>query len=428
MALLVLAASIPGALWAYRERQPHRDHSRFVDPDPLRTATEATDERWLGRALTATELALADDPDNLDLIRLRMRHVFRLAAVVIHEQHLQEIVRGQAQLYLLHQGELDPDGSFLQQLLREYVDIRLALPLPSDFYARLGTAVHLVGRNDERAKQSMWEVVNMGPLYTELLQFARRYHPPYSGMQPYIEHYLNHAKLAARVQAGATLLEYNGIYGDGAELLAKHRSRIREDCKTAMAGLYDPDANDDMRLARDAALLSLAMLGEPEDRKLLSRITEKRGPPPAHAQVLQVARLWAGLIPLRRLALTDVYFKVLSRRAKELYFRAATHNFARTDDPVKRMEWLSILTAGLRFPEDPSVRVYAMHVLTALSAEHRDVARELAGASDALALFAAALLPWEEALPLLLPQLGVPSEHHTGLIAAKLLKPASGDE
>ena len=268
----------------------------------------------------------------------------------------------------------------------------------------------------------------MGPLYTELLQFARRYHPPYSGMQEYIEHYLNHTKLAARLQAGATLLEYNGIYGAGAELLAKHRSRIREDCKTAMVGLYDPNASDDMRRARDAALLSLAMLGEPQDGKLLLSITEKRGIPPAHAEVLRIARLWAGLIPLRRLALTDVYFKSFGRRAKELYFRAAAHNFARTEDPVKRMEWLSILTAGLRFPEDPSVRVYAMHALTALSAEHRDVARQLSDAADELALFAAALLPWEEALPLLLPQLGVPSEHHSGMIAAKLLKPASGDE
>ena len=299
------------------------------------------------------------------------------------------------------------------------------LPLPMDFYARIGTAVYLAGKSDERAKKAIWEIIAMGPLYTEMLQFARRYHPPYAGMEEYIAHYLTHGKLAARLQAGATLLEYNGVYGEGAELLGKHRSRIREDCKAAMAGLYDPNASDDMRMARDAALLSLAMLGEPEDSKLLLRITDI---PPAHAEVLRVARLWAGLTPLRRMALTDVLFKTLGRRAKELYFRAAAHNYVRSDDPAKRTEWLSILIAGLRFPDDPAVRVYALHTLRALSTEHRNVARELSGAADELALFAAAMLPWEEALPLLLPEMGVPSEHHTGMIVAKLLKPAGGEE
>jgi len=245
LGLLVLAASIPGALWAYGERQPHRDHSRFVDPDPLQAATEAAENGWLGRALAASELALAEDPENPDRLRMRIRNVFRLAAVVVREQHLKEVVTGQAQLYLLRRNELDPDGSFLQQVLREYADIRLALPLPMDFYARIGTAVYLAGKGDERAKKAIWEISGMGPLYTEMLQFARRYHPPYAGMEEHIAHYLKHGKLAARLQAGATLLEYNGVYGEGAELLGKHRSRIREDCKTAMAGLYEPNRRGD---------------------------------------------------------------------------------------------------------------------------------------------------------------------------------------
>ena len=176
LGLLVLAASIPGALWAYGERQPHRDHSRFVDPDPLQAATEAAENGWLGRALAASELALAEDPENPDRLRMRIRNVFRLAAVVVREQHLKEVVTVQAQLYLLRRNELDPDGSFLQQVLREYADIRLALPLPMDFYARIGTAVYLAGKGDERAKKAIWEISGMGPLYTEMLQFARRYY------------------------------------------------------------------------------------------------------------------------------------------------------------------------------------------------------------------------------------------------------------
>ncbi|MFQ5843780.1 MAG: hypothetical protein ACE5JG_02205 [Planctomycetota bacterium] len=424
LGVAALGISVPGALWAHAARRP--DPDRFFESDPRQRADRGERERWWGAALSGSEQATADDPTDGEMLRRRFRNTLRVAALAVKEAGLSVLLAENVEIYLARREAIDPDGRLLEEALHEFVNLRLELPLPHFFYARVGVAVYLAGRGDPRGTRVMWECVSQGPLYGELFRFARRYHPPFPALREFVVHYLEQGNLDARIQAAGTLLEYHGIYGEGADLLERYRPMIRADCKEALIRLYRPTQNLEVRDAGGVALFNLALLGGDEDRELLRTLPAGRGEPPQHVTAFRVARFACGLTPLRRMGLTSARFKLLDADGKEAYCRAAAHNYVRATDPAEKARWRRLVEAALKYPDDDAVRIYAMHTLLRHSPAHAGLAREMAAARSVESIFAAVRLDPGEALPHLLPKLALPNEALSGMIAVHLLKRLPG--
>jgi hypothetical protein len=431
LSLALLGTSVWLAPRVRASRPPGPPDSHFYDTDPRERIRRAEAKGMLGAQLVGWEELTTKDPEDMEALRGRIRVAMRLGAVAISQPGIDEVIRAQVTDYLRHRARLDPSGDFLQEVLGEWVRLRLDHPY---WHAQAAVAIYLAGRNDPRGPAKFAEYWSKAKFYGEFFRYSRRYHPPFNAVRPVIEHYLEGGNLSGRVQAGTTLLDYYWLFGEGKDLLDHYRKDIRDALFEAVTPV--PSEFDDAEIGNRSAvaILGLAMLRDPDATEKLSRIRELDAP--AYIGTLRIARIWAGLEAFSWVRIGSEKWKLLESDSREYYFRAAAHNYAwlkrdpaprdeaeRSARRVREQELLLLLEDALRSPDDYT-RVLGLQTLVALSEEHaRTLPARIVQGGGLDAIFATLMLPPEiDRVPALLPALALPFPNYAALAAVSLLR------
>ena len=420
LGLLILALT---AILALRLR----DHLswRAVDEtlfetDPHARAEWAEKEGILGSALSGYEELVRLDPSDLDAQRSRFATLVRLngatyAALQLAEaKALIEMLAESIKTYLEHREALDPDGSFLQGLLDEWAESRLANP---GFHVQASAALYLAGQGDQRGLERLRYFAREGPFYTELLRYAIRYHPPFRAIEPMLAHYLDEGPLNARVLAGSTLLEYHTLFGEGAELLARYRPVIRECFYKSVREVDHKLAAGEDSLRVSESIFGLARLGGPEERRVLSAM---RGVDyPRQLIEVRIARLWIGADPIEKYLPDSDYFDDLDGVQQIQYYHQVANRFVTLEEGETKEIYLDLLKSAL-ISSAPVLRSYAIKVMARHAPDELDLKR-IADGGGTDALTAANLLDGDR-VPYLLPGITSPEPNLSALAAISLLE------
>ncbi|MHC4547260.1 MAG: hypothetical protein ACYTEZ_00665 [Planctomycetota bacterium] len=428
LTVLGLCASAYLAPAYQRERPGSLPRVEFVD-EPAERAARGERERALGVALAGYEDLSAEDPADLEALRARIRVGLLIGAVALGQPGLHELVRVQTDAYLARRAELDPDGSFIRGVLEEWVEQRLHFDWThrQGFYARVSTAIFLAARDDPRGHDMLMTLVKKGEFYTEFFPYARRLHPGWPAVAPLVRHYLEQGGLAARVEAGVTLLDYKILFGTGQDLWERFgediRAAVREMRHRVRTLRQDPETRGSGETAI-LGLLMLAALGFPEEGKAVERATRR-----AYLQhadlVFHVGHIWTGR---RMFVPQSPEYKRLDPTAQTYYYRAVAHRAALltrglapgTDEELD--DCLRLLVAGFDGPYS-GIRSLSLQVLAALVPEKRpELIRRAIDERNILSITAAALADrLDDPLAVLLPPLQSPEPDYSALAAVTLL-------
>lgn len=398
--------------------------TRFFDPDPRIRVALGEKEGMLGVQLLAWEDRWNAHPGDLEALRGRFRLGLKIGAVALSQPRIQELVMEEVRDYLKYRAELDPDGALLQEVLADWIALRLDHPY---FHASASVAIYLAARGDQRGFDKILQFTRTGRFYGEFFRYARRFHPPWEVTGFVIRHYLEQGDLNGRVQAGATLLEYNGLFGLGEDLLRQYLALIRDALHEAAANLEADPADAEVLSRGEACLIGLALLDGPEERAILERLREEDVP--RYVTTLRMVRVWVGLEPWEKYAVGSERWQLMDEGGRELYFAGAAHAYARLAksqrpiDAARREEMLGILLDGLKAPAEYS-RIQALQALVALSPEHRQsLPRRIAQGGGVESFFAALMLGEDvDKVPFLLPALTLTVPHYPALAAVYLSK------
>jgi hypothetical protein len=211
LSVLLLLASIPLAWRHYTDRVGVLDTAMLAVADPRERALLGAKNGWLGVAYSGWEQRAEAHPDDLEAVRERIRYGLHIGAVGVGQPGIGDLVKGQTEVYLARRAELDPDGTHLQSFLNDWVNVRLSFPRDSQqgFYTRTSVAIFLAARGDERGAAWLAQLPSEGPAWTQFLPYVRMVHPGWAAVRPLVATYLEDASIAARVEAGYTLLQYN---------------------------------------------------------------------------------------------------------------------------------------------------------------------------------------------------------------------------
>ena len=406
------------------------DEDLFWDEDPARRAARGEKEGALGVTLSGYE-DLYDATRDLEALRNRIRTGMLIGAVAMGQEGLEALVIAQTKSYLQHRKELDPDGSFLQEVLERWVHERVNFDWKTQrgFYARTSTAMFLAARGDPIGSDMLRKLVQQGRFYTEYLPFARVRHPGWLGVEPVVRMYLEKDDLGGRVEAGATLLDYYILFGEGGDLWEQYRENIRsafaELRRRVLAFARDPVTIGSGATAM-IGIAMIGMLGFEKERKIIARDR-----PTMYAgltDIVKVARIWIGVDGFDKYEQTSLAFRDLETRAKEQYYSAAAHRLAAMhrgliEGTEEEREKLSDLLEAA-FDETSNVtRALALQTLVSLKAERAPVLlrRALVG-RGAFAIDAAALADGlEDPVAIFLPALRTPEPDYAALAAVSLL-------
>lgn len=404
----------------------------FFERDPVARIARAEREGPLGALFVGYEERCREQPDDMAALAGRIRTGLKLGAAVLNDGSVGEMVHRQVEDYLRFRSRLDPDGKLLQEILSEWLGIRLEHRY---WHAQVSAAIYLAARGDPRGFRKFEEYEKRGKFYGEFFRYTRRFHPAFRAARPVIEHYLELGELNGRVQAGTALLDYHTLFGEGADLLGKYGAEIRDAIFEATSPVPSQFTDGENRDRTEAAILGLAMLHDPAATAKLRTIEDMDAP--QYIGALRMARVWAGIEPFDSYRIGSETWIQLDQGAQEYYFRAAAHNYAwsrRAPPPADEAEkarradfersLLPILEDGLRHPSD-ATRVLCMQTLLANSAEHREAlpARLLSGgAGFEIILAVDALPPDVDRVPILLPAIALAYPNYSAFAAANLLE------
>lgn len=428
-AVAALLASAYLAPRHHARREPALPTDRFVSKDPLAMVRDGEADRALGVAMAGYEDRLRDHPEDLDALRGRIRTGFLIASVGVSQPQLEATVQAQIEAYLQNRSKIDPDGSFLRGVLEGWIAGRLELPSdkPAGFYAGTAAAIFTAARGDPKAVETLFDRARRGPFYTLFFPFARRDHPAWPAVEPLVVHYLEHGDLPARVEAGVTLLDYNGLFDVGGDLVDRFlpviRSSIRE-MRERVRTFVDEGSSE----AGRAAILGMALLANRGEADEMRRLTEAKDERELKfyapfADTARIARLCVGLDDFASLGPLTVRFKDLDPFDQELYYVAAAHRATRLcRDGGSAPELLDLIEAAFD-GNVPSARVSAIQVLLRLAPERGDalVARAI-DAHAAISIHAGALADYlDDPVALFLPAMGSSMPDLAAIAAASLV-------
>jgi len=435
--LTVLAATaLLGSAFLASRHYARREESvpidRFITKDPAARVREGEAAKELGVAMAGYEELLKNHPEDADALRGRIRTAYRLGAVGLGQPRLPEFVYSLAQDYLANRQRIDPDGKFLQEMVRQWVEGRLQLDWKKQvgFYARASAAIFTAARGDPRGLDAVLEFTRQGAFYLEFFPFARRYHPAWPVVEPLVTLYLQQDDLGGRVEAGVTLLDYADLFGVGGDLVERFLPVIRDsvrEMRERVRVFSDDGASDSGRMAI-VGMAFLANRGDEEEMRLLNESRNERelARYAPHADAVRIARLWVGLDPFSTMGPLTVRFKDLDPMDQEIYYLAVAHRAAHllrhggpSAEVTDLLDLLESAYDGLFMPP----RVFAMQALLHLAPERGAalVARGL-DARGNVAVYAGALADrLDDPVALFLPYIASPTWEVGALSAASLL-------
>lgn len=427
--LLLVGAAVGGYLRnGHRAPKPARPEFRTLSPRERIAAVK--DPKRVGYLYMAYKEANEKSPDDPEILRGRIRNGFLLGAVAEGQPGLGDLVREEAHLYLDHRKQIDPDGSFLHDVLDAWVNERLKLNehTPMGFFGRLAVAMQLAACGDERGTKELFAFAKKGPVFTHFFPLVRTYLPGWKGVEPlcryYLEAYDNKKyKMDARVQAGTVLLEYHQLFGAGDDLYRRDLATVQRALRERASDLPSPPPGPGVQASCEQALLGLAMLGDPADRAFLARLKfEDVG---IYAPVLRVARVWAGIDPFEKYDMQSANWTLLPDYVQMLYFRAAGYCYVSARKAGRAKEaskLLGLVEAALGVPGNTPLRLYAFEVLARCSDQYPDLPRKVARGLGVPSLYAALLLPDKaDKLSYLLPGVSSPMAEYASLAAVHCL-------
>jgi hypothetical protein len=434
LAAAVLLLSLFLAARHYSRREAAFPMARFVTADAASRAGGGYEAGELGIALGGYEDLVRARPDDLDALRGHFRTTLVIGSVGLGQPRLPDLHRVQAETYLAKRDRMDPDGSFLKEVIRQWVDGRVRVDWyhQAGFYACAATAIFAGARGDPKGPETLLAITRQGNFYLEFFPFARRYHPGWPIVEPLVVHYLEHGDLAGRVEAGVTLLDYHALFGVGGELVDRHLPAIRDsirEMRRRVRAFTDEGASDVGR----AAIVGMALLanrGEEEEARLLAEVKAERdivhyAP---HADTVRLARMWAGIDDYSTMGPLTARYKELHEMDQEIYYLGAAHRAAllmrqgaaETEPRVAGL--LDLLEAAFDGPV-PSLRVFSMQAMLRLApARGAALVKRAIDGRGPFAVYAGTLADnVEDPASLYLPYLASPMPDIAALAAASLL-------
>jgi hypothetical protein len=431
LAAIGLVASLPLAPWHARGL----DEGLFWDTDPARRAARGEEEGSLGVAMAGYE-DLFNATGDLDALRHRIRTGLLIGAVAVRQPGLDALIEMQTRAYLERREELDPDGTFLQEVLERWVQERLHFDWETrlGLYARTATAMFLAARGDPEAAKLLLKLMGQGGFYSEFFPYVRARHPGWPAVEPLARHYLEQGNLAARVEAGATLLNYYILFGVGGDLWDRHREGIRSAFAEMRRRVLKFDQDPMTTGSGGTALNGIAMvglLGFETERKIIALGRPERYA--GHADVMRIARLWTGADSFDSVDQTSRVFRDLTPEARAQYYGAAAHRLAALhrgliEGSEEERDLLTRLLEAAYDETGSATRALALQTFVSLGAKQAPalIRRAIVG-RGAFSIDAAALADdLEDPVPILLPALRSQEPDYAALAAVSLLDRGEG--
>ncbi|MEE8104757.1 MAG: hypothetical protein V3T86_04395 [Planctomycetota bacterium] len=412
--LALLTASAIFAPEVRRERGLIARESDLYDADPKVRAERGERENLLGAALSGYNAMLEKDPEDKAAWLGRFRTIVRLGATASGQPTLSIMVRDTVQEFIGKRHELDPDGTFLQKTMLDWTRLRLK---ETNWYMAVSSALYLAGRGYDEGADQLMGYTKAGPFFGEFFGFCIRLHPPFRGVRPILEHYLERDETPEVVWAGAALLEYHRIYGEGEEMLARYVEKIRGAFHETLDNIDHSVDEGEVLLRTGTAILGLARLAGPNEIDRLERTHFKDLP--RHNRELRIARIWVGLLPVTARLPGTSKFEHMPNDERELFFRMAANRYAILPDGEEKDIYLSLLETARDWPASDRVRVHAIHSMAALCPDKIDLER-MASAGGTDSIVAALLLPGDQT-PNLLPGIVAPDPHYAAMAAVGVL-------
>lgn len=432
LAAAILLGSLFFASRHYASRQPAFPMGLFVTPDAATRAAPAYAAKELGIALGGYEDLLRERPDDVDALRGSFRTAFTIGSVGLGQPRLPELLHAQTETYLSKRDRIDPDGTFLKDVLHQWVQGRLRVDWyhKAGFYACASTAIFVGARGEPTGREVLLAITQQGNFYLEFFPFARRYHPGWPIVEPLVAHYLEGGDLSGRVEAGVTLLDYHALFGVGGDLVDRHLPAIRDairEMRKRIRAFSDEGASD----AGRAAIVGTALLanrGDEEERKVLAEVKGERELLfyASHADTMRLARLWVGLDDFSTMGPLTNRYKELHEIDQEIYYLGAAHRAAHLMRKGAAQEEIDPLLELLESSFDAPVanlRVFSMQALLRLAPARGEalVRRGLDGRGP-FSVYAGALAgKVDDPTAVFLPYLGHPMPEVAALAASSLL-------
>jgi len=438
LAVVCLVASAGLAPGTFLKRPGSLPLARILDADPQERARLGLAEKRLGAALAGFEDQVVRDPANDEALRQRIRVGITIGAVAFGQPGLNELVRFQVQSYLEHRRRIDPTGSFLQGVLREFVDHRLHFDWSSGpgFYACTSTALWLAARGDPAGGDMLDALTRQGDFHLELFPYLRRYRPGWLAVQPLIVHYLEQGDLVGRIEAGVTLLEYHVLFGVGKEEVDRFLPEIRAAIKEVRGGLRSRSLEPRLQASGRTAIWGmglLAAMGNDLERDLLDRKDTELGMLYIFADCAQMARLVAGLGDFEMYLPNTQRFLGLDPIDQPYLFvaaalRATVLKAQGQEQTPAFATCRKILEAAFDAGPFLPMRVFSMQVLSRLDpALGKDIVRRAINEGGTMSVFGTILSDsLEDEVPLLLPAVESPEPDISSIAAVSLLTNLEG--
>jgi hypothetical protein len=431
-AVAVLLASLFLAARHYARRDANFPMARFVTPDAASRAGGGYEAGELGIALGGYEDLVRDRPDDIDALRGLFRTTFLVGSVGLGQPQFAERVHAQAEAYLAHRDRMDPDGTFLQSVLRQWIDCRVRVDWYHQvgFYACAATAIFAGARGDPKGPETLAAITKEGHFHVEFFPFARRFHPGFSAVEPLVVHYLEHGDLPARVEAGVTLLDYHALFGVGGELVDRHLPLIRDSIRE-MRRRVRAFTDDGASGAGRAAIIGTALLANRGEEEEMRALVEAKGEREikfyaAHADTVRIARLWTGIESFSTMGPLTSRYRELHEIDQEIYYLGVAHRAAHLLRQGTSAEEVSGLLDLLESAFDGTVRnlrLFAMQSLLRLApARGAALVQRGIDGRGAFAVYAGALSDkLEDPAAIFLPNLASPLPDIAALAATSLL-------
>jgi len=431
---LSLVLFVGSAIWAprkFRDRRPEIDTSALAVGTPEERAAQAEKEHALGPAILAYREILEKDPKNLDALRGMFRATVRLGAAAPRQPDIADILQQVARQYLAALPAIDPDGSLLQDSLRDWVDVRLH---HSWYLARGAISMWLESRGEQAAYDEIRDLMRQGPFWRDYYSYCQRYMPEWAGVARFVDADLVGNNQEARIYAAVTLLTYNRLYLVGEDMMKKHGRLLRDVLIEAKADMQPNIHDNSPGTPGGQTILGLALLRDKDARRILARM--RLLDHPYLSRVLENARFWAGLDPWEKADFESRGYEHWYPIDHEMYFRGAMFYYADVlrraraeTDPAKKskltadVKRMSVLVETAMYFKMTSVSLLARRTQAALFPKQSEaIHRKMIEQGGVDSVFGAMAMPLEERIPILLPAMSSRQPDISSLAVAGMLR------
>ena len=337
LATLALAASAWYAPTVREARRSDISRAPFVVADPVERIRVGEREASLGVQLAGYDQLLRDGSEDPAHVRGKIRTCLLLGAAVDRQPGLSQLVQKEIAAYVEHHERIDPDGSFLRGLMREWLELKVE---DRDvFYQRVSVLIFEASKGDKKALAELLAYNERGPFYSQFFPFARLHALSWKVVDPMVRYqFARPGNIQGMIEASYTLLWYESVFGVGTELLDQHLDDIRDAFKAFRGKLARPNRNDNVLLSTGvSAVRGMALLAMRGDRDFAT-ILRSAEPieMPYHIKHLEAARFALGKMPRPG----QKVFEELDADVRDFLFYAASaragllrRQLAEQDDP-----------------------------------------------------------------------------------------------